>query len=77
MSHAEIISDLKYELYRIEVVIKNLETVAAERPSRKAGSGRIFMGEAERREVSARMKKHWHDKRLAQTVAVRVYMADA
>jgi hypothetical protein len=77
MLQTEIISGLKSELREVEDAIKKLESIIAEQSNRKARSGRVSMGQAERREVSKRMKKYWRDKKLAQAVPTRVYSADA
>jgi hypothetical protein len=77
MLHAEIISDLKCELRRVEDAIKTLESIDHKQSNRKFGSGRISMGEAERQRVSERMKRYWRDKKLAQAVPTRVYAASA
>jgi hypothetical protein len=75
MLHAEIIAGLKCELRRVEDAISLLESITSAQSNRKAGSGRTSMGEAERREVSERMKKYWRDKKLAHAGSARVYTA--
>jgi hypothetical protein len=77
MLQIEIIAGLKCELRKVEEAIKILESFTSTQSNRKPGSGRLSMGQAERREVSERMKRYWRDKRLAQAVSTRVYSANA
>jgi hypothetical protein len=64
-----VIRDLQDELKRVEAAIAALEAVpyGAERQSRR---GRKSMGEAERHEVSARMKAYWANRRTANAASV-------
>jgi hypothetical protein len=77
MLRAEIIAGLKCELCKVEDAIKKFECIDAKQLQTRAKSGRVSMGDAERREVSARMKKYWRDKKLAQAGATRAYTASA
>ena len=77
MLRTEIIAGLKCELRKVEDAIKRLESIDSEQSNRKPGSGRVSMGEAERREVSERMKRYWRDKKLAQAGSARVHTASA
>ena len=63
-----VIRDLQDELRRVEAVIAELEAVpqVAQRQSRR---GRKSMGEAERLEVSARMKAYWANQRRRSNAA--------
>lgn len=66
----KVLAELRAERAKLEVIIEQLEelggtgadTVLASRSRR----GRKSMSDAERREVSARMKKYWASRRKAQ-----------
>ena len=77
MLRAEIICGLKCELRKVEDAIKAFEGIDTKQLHTKVKPGRTSMGEAERRKVSARMKKYWNDKKLAQARPARVYTANA
>ena len=75
MSEVEIIAALRRELRRVKETIRTLEAIDSKQSNRKFASGRISMGEAERREVSERIKKYWRDKKSAQEHAPRANKA--
>jgi len=66
------IRQLQLERDRLTAVIAELEALADSgdggAPTRHSTRGRKFMGEAERREVSARMKRYWARRRRAPGV---------
>jgi len=63
MSLERAIKELNAEKVQLEAAIASLESLAARGISDNAPGrrGRKSMGEAERRVVSARMKKYWED----------------
>lgn len=63
MNYTQIISDLRRELKRIEEAIQALEE--CERQKVEGRRGRKSMGDAERIEVSERMKRYWAARRHA------------
>jgi hypothetical protein len=61
------ISELRAQRDRIEGVIQQLEAMKDGAPVKtRSTRGRKSMGEAERREVSARMKRYWGSWRKAR-----------
>ena len=66
----ETIRELREEHTRLSAVIAQLESLN-ESNERPQGSrrGRKSMGDAERREVSERMKRYWASRRLAKVRA--------
>jgi hypothetical protein len=68
MSLEKTINDLRAEKAKLEQVIAALEDLARTSgsfslPRPRGRRGRKFMGEKERREVSARMKRYWAGRR--------------
>lgn len=64
------ISDLRAQRDKLEAVIKELESLNGNGPVKsRSPRGRRFMAEAERREVSARMKRYWASRRKANSMA--------
>ena len=67
MDLLDTIQELRAERARIDAVIANLEALTQSgdgaAPTVHARRGRKFMGAAERREVSERMKKYWASRR--------------
>ncbi len=62
MDLLRLIKELREEKDRIDTAIAVLETVIAQGgspASQKRGRGRTWMSEAEKAEVSQRMKKYW------------------
>lgn len=65
-----ILSELRVERDMLERAVAHLETLTLDfgdnvAPVRRSTRGRKFMGDAERRVVSARMKKYWASRRRA------------
>jgi hypothetical protein len=61
------IAELREQRDKVEAVIRQLETMqdgAVVKP--RSTRGRKFMREAERHEVSARMKRYWASRRKAR-----------
>ena len=56
----QMLSDCRWELSRIDEAIRRLEEVSQAPRIRR---GRKSMGNAERQDVSARMKKYWAGRR--------------
>jgi len=65
MDLGETIEGLRAELKRVEAAIASLESIAVGGETRAPRSrrGRKSMGEAERRDVSERMKRYWASRR--------------
>ena len=62
MECAPVIAKLQNERARLDEIIGSLEQLREElRPFLKKKRGRKFLTEAERQEVSARMRKYWAD----------------
>jgi len=64
------VTDLRAERDKLEAVIKELEALNGIRQDGvriRSPRGRKSMGEAERREVSERMKKYWAKRRKARS----------
>jgi len=70
MDYSRIIRELRDEKTRLDAAITQLEALAGICDGSLALSrsrrGRKSMGPAERREVSARMKKYWASRRKAR-----------
>ena len=65
------IQALRAECVRLDTAITQLEALILDSgsgiaPARRSTRGRKFMGEAERREVSVRMKRYWAGRRGAR-----------
>lgn len=64
------ITELRAECERLDRAIAQLEALAGSRngsaPVPRSRRGRKSMGEAERREVSERMKRYWANRRKAR-----------
>jgi hypothetical protein len=66
MDLTKAMRELHLEKQRIDRAIASLEDLAHDTPAPEAPGerrGRKSMGEAERRDVSARMKKYWASRR--------------
>ena len=70
MDYSQNIQEQRDEQARIDSTIAQLETLAGSGDGNgiapRSRRGRKSMGEAERREVSARMKKYWAIQRKAK-----------
>jgi hypothetical protein len=74
MDLTEIIIGLREECVRLELVIARLEFLAglsAGVLAKRSTRGRKSMGEAERREVSERMKRYWAERRKRRALRFR------
>lgn len=61
-----LIRDLQSELQRVERTIAAMESLtSSENGHHKRKRGRKFMSEAERQQVSERMKRYWAGRRKA------------
>ena len=67
MDYSQIIRELRDEQARLDSAIAQLEALVGSSDgiviAARSRRGRTSMGEAERREVSARMKKYWANRR--------------
>lgn len=70
MDYIQIIQELRDQRARLDSAIAQLETLAGSGDGNgialRSRRGRKSMGEAERREVSTRMKKYWASRRKAK-----------
>lgn len=70
MNLTEVLKGLRQQLAAVDAAIEKLEglqgTTANRAPAHRSNRGRKFMGAAERREVSERMKQYWASRRKAQ-----------
>lgn len=60
------IAELRAQRDKLESVINELERLTDGTGKMPSSRGRKSMGEAERREVSARMKRYWASRRTVQ-----------
>ena len=69
----QTITELRAERDRLAIAIAQLEMLAGtgngSAPAPRSRRGRKSMGEAERREVSERMKRYWANRRKARGAA--------
>jgi hypothetical protein len=63
MDLERIIRDLRDEIDQIDHAIEVLSSIAANHPVKTSRRGRKSMSEAERRQVSKRMREYWAKKR--------------
>jgi hypothetical protein len=63
MDYVRIIRDLREQKSRLDSAIAQLEALEGSGTATRSPRGRKSMGEAERREVSARIKKYWAKRR--------------
>lgn len=64
-----VLLELYTQRAKLIAAIEQLETLAGSRHVPPSTRGRKSMGEAERREVSERMKKYWSSRREARGAA--------